>query len=125
MKKYSFFFSYCFLTANVHLMLRTKFKYVLIWFVWLRLFSYSYNSYVLLVSLVLCICRKIFLRCFLMIFYAFLMHFFCISYACLMHFLCTSYAFFMHFLKVHKKYMYFDLKYMHFLCISYALVKST
>ena len=41
-----------------------------------------------------------------------------------MHFLCTSYAIFMQFLKVHKKYMYFDLKYMHFLCISYALLKS-
>ena len=68
--------------------------------------------------------EKIFLRCFLMIFYACLMHFFCISYPFLMHFLCTSYAIVMHFLKVHKKYMYFDLKYMHFLCISYALLKS-
>ena len=59
-----------------------------------------------------------------MIFYAFLMHLFCISYACLMHFLCASYAIFMHFLRVHKKYMYFDLKYIHFLCISDALPKS-
>ena len=80
LKRNSFFFNYCFLTANVHLMLRTKFKYVLIWFVWLRLFSYSYNSYVLLVSLVLCFCRK-------MIYV--LMQFFCTPYAFLLHFFCT------------------------------------
>ena len=61
---------------------------------------------------------------FLCISFAFIMHLLCISYELLMHFLCTSYAIFMHFLKVHKKYMYFDLKYMHFLCISYALLKS-
>ena len=70
--------------------------------------------------------EKIFLRFFLMMFcisYAFLLHFLCISYALLVHFLCTSYAIFMHFLKVQKKYMYFDLKYMHFLCFSYALLK--
>ena len=59
-----------------------------------------------------------------MIFYACLMHFFCISYAFLMHFLCTSYAIVMHFLKVHKKYMYLDLKYMHFLCTSKKCIKS-
>ena len=56
-----------------------------------------------------------------------LMHFFCIFvrfFAFLMHFLCTSYALFMHFIKVHKKYMYFDLKYMHFLCTSTKCIRS-
>ena len=57
-----------------------------------------------------------------MIFEAFLVHFLRISYVISYALLCTFYAFLMHFLKVHKKYMYFDLKYMHFLCISYAFL---
>ena len=54
---------------------------------------------------------------------AFLLHF-CAFFEFLMHFLCNSYALFMHFIKVHKKYMYFDLKYMHFLCTSTKCIRS-